>query len=235
MSRLRTALLFMAGNFVGSEYYTWLTRAGRPPNLVCNVGQISSDSVAWERRRTGGLWNPLPLPASQNVHCYASLKDPKLLDLVRDEKIDVCIQAGIGILKGELLHAPKVGWLNVHPGKLPEYRGNACPEWAVFNGDEVWATAHLIDDGIDTGPVVVERRYDYDPNGGYHRFRAGIYAHCAQVLIEALGRVDAGDSNEISKILKPQDQSLGIYRPKMPDENLAAVIAKLDHGLAKPV
>jgi methionyl-tRNA formyltransferase len=234
MSRLRTALLFMAGNFVGPEYYAWLVQAGRKPDLVCNVGQITADSIAWERRRTGGFWNPAPLPANQPVHAFASLKDPALLSLIRDEKIDVCIQAGIGILKGELLSAPRIGWLNVHPGKLPEYRGNACPEWAVFNGDDVFATAHLIDEGIDTGPVIAEGRYDYDPDGGYHRFRAGIYAHCAQVLIAALERLDAAGADGISTVLKQQDHSRGVYRPKIPDENLAAVIAKLDRGLAKP-
>jgi methionyl-tRNA formyltransferase len=219
----------MAGNFVGPEYYAGLTRAGRAPDLVCHVGQISSDSVAWERRRTGGFWNPPPLPANQTVHAFGSLKNPTLLDLLRDEKIDVCIQAGIGILKGNLLQVPKIGWLNVHPGKLPEYRGNACPEWAVFNDDEVWATAHIIDDGIDTGPVVAARRYDYDPAGGYHRFRAGIYEHCAQVLIEALGRLDGVDA--VSTVLTKQDQTRGVYRTRIPDESLAVVIAKLDHGL----
>jgi methionyl-tRNA formyltransferase len=229
---MRTALFFMAGNFVGPEYYAQLARAGRLPDLVCNVGRITNESIAWERRRTGNLWNPPPLPASQEVHAFGSLKDTALLDLIRDREIDVCIQAGIGILKGELLAAPRIGWLNVHPGKLPEYRGNACPEWAVFNGDEVWATAHLIDEGIDTGAVVAARRYDY-PADGYHSFRAGIYAHCAQVLIEALKRLDEADAHQVSTVLVAQDHERGVYWPRIPDENLAAVIAKLDLGLVK--
>jgi methionyl-tRNA formyltransferase len=231
---MRTALLFMASNFVGPEYYAGLTRAGRAPDLVCNVGQITPDSVAWERRRTGGLWNPPPLPAGQKVHAFPSLREAALLELLREQVVDVCIQAGIGILKGDLLAAPRIGWLNVHPGKLPQYRGNACPEWAVFNGDEVWATAHIIDDGIDTGPIVTMGRYDYDRSGGYHRFRAGIYAHCARVLVEALEMLDKAGPGGVSRILKPQDRQEGTYWPRIPDENLAAVVDRLDRGVSVP-
>lgn len=227
MTRFRTALLFMAGNFVGPEYYAGLLRAGRAPNIVCNVGRISDASVTWERRRTGSLWNPPPLPASQKVHAFASLRETALLDLIRDNEIDICIQAGIGILRGELLEAPKIGWLNVHPGKLPEYRGNACPEWAIFNDDEVWATAHLIDDGIDTGPIVTAGRYEFDLNGGYHRFRAGIYLHCASVLVDALDRLDAAGVEGLSGVLTAQDQARGVYYPKIPAEFLKVVFDKL--------
>lgn len=232
LAKLRTALLFMSGNFVGPEYYWHLVRADRRPDLVCHVGKIGEDSVAWERWRTGGLWNPPPLPESQPIKSFATLRDPALLDLLLREQIDVCIQAGIGILKGGLLRVPRIGWINVHPGKLPEYRGNACPEWAVFHGDDVIATAHLIDDGIDTGPVIVARRYAYQKGGGYHRFRAGIYAHCAQVLIDALDRLEITGAHDLSSVLSPQTEAGAMYRPKLPDDVLAVVIAKLNGQVA---
>ncbi len=52
------------------------------------------------------------------------------------------------------------GILNAHAGDLPRYRGNACPNWAILNGeDRIGLSIHLMEAGaLDSGPVV---RKDY--------------------------------------------------------------------------
>src|SRR5262249_38597239 len=57
-------------------------------------------------------------------------------------------------LRAPILAVPRLGTLNAHMGLLPFYRGMNVTEWAAFNGDPVGCTAHLIDAGIDTGPIV---------------------------------------------------------------------------------
>lgn len=50
------------------------------------------------------------------------------------------------------------GILNIHGGDLPRYRGNAPFAWAILNGErEVGITVHLMDDGLDSGPIVVKQ------------------------------------------------------------------------------
>lgn len=47
------------------------------------------------------------------------------------------------------------GIINVHPGPLPGYRGLYAPFWQMLRGREVLGcTVHLVDPGIDTGPVL---------------------------------------------------------------------------------
>lgn len=49
--------------------------------------------------------------------------------------------------------------INAHLAPLPHYRGRAPINWAIINGEDHTAvTVHLIDEGVDTGPILVQRR-----------------------------------------------------------------------------
>ena len=46
----------------------------------------------------------------------------------------------------------------MHAGKLPEYRGRNIINWAIINGEtEIGVTVHLVDHGIDTGDILLQR------------------------------------------------------------------------------
>ena len=67
--------------------------------------------------------------------------------------------------RGDVLAARRTGTINVHHGAVPEYRGGPPVFWELRDGlDAVGFTIHLIDAGIDTGPVLaagevpIERR-----------------------------------------------------------------------------
>ncbi len=52
------------------------------------------------------------------------------------------------------------GWfLHIHPGELPGLRGSTTLHYAALLGDEVEVTALILDEGVDTGPVVLSRRH----------------------------------------------------------------------------
>lgn len=219
---MRTALCFQADNFVGREYFARLVEAGCRPTRVATVGRMKPESIAREIERTGGMWTPPALPPDAIDRRFDSSGDPGLAAWLRDESIDVAIQGGVGILRDAVLAAPRLGWVNVHPGALPAYRGNACPEWAVLNGDEVVATAHLIDAGIDTGPVICAARYPVGTGTSYAAFRAQLYAHCATVLIQALAQLAANGR----RAAVPQNETGACYRPAMDAPTLEHVKAR---------
>lgn len=221
MARLKTALLFQDGNFVGREYLSKLKQAGMTPAVLIAAGKMSAQSVEREIERTAGRWMPPEISAAP-VHKFESISDPALWNLLQTNEIELGIQGGVGILKPEMIAKLPLGILNVHPGKLPEYRGNACPEWALLNGDDVWATAHMIDAGIDTGPVVHAKKYDLVQARDYFGMRAGLYAHCAQTLIEALKKIEANGSN-LSSILQPQNEKTAHYWPALTEQDAARV------------
>jgi methionyl-tRNA formyltransferase len=62
------------------------------------------------------------------------------------------------ILRRSLLEVPRLGCLNIHAGRLPEYRGRNVINWAILNGEtEIGVTAHMMDEGIDTGDILLQR------------------------------------------------------------------------------
>src|SRR6266550_4099778 len=62
------------------------------------------------------------------------------------------------ILRPAVLESAPLGFLNFHAGKLPFYRGRNVVNWALINGEaEIGVTAHFIDEGIDTGDILVQR------------------------------------------------------------------------------
>ncbi len=67
-------------------------------------------------------------------------------------------------LKGAYLTAPRHGVINFHPAPLPEYRGVGGYNLAILEGLDRWAaSAHFIDVGIDTGPIVDLLSFPIDP------------------------------------------------------------------------
>ena len=62
------------------------------------------------------------------------------------------------ILRRPVLDLPARGSVNFHAGKLPHYRGRNVVNWAIINGEaEIGLTAHEIDEGIDTGAILLQQ------------------------------------------------------------------------------
>lgn len=60
------------------------------------------------------------------------------------------------IIRANLLAVPPDGIINFHNGPLPQYRGVHIPSWAIINGETSHTvTWHFVDEGVDTGPVVL--------------------------------------------------------------------------------
>lgn len=71
---------------------------------------------------------------------------------------DLALSLAAPILRAPLFTIPGQGTLNLHKGKLPDYRGMPPAFWEFVNGEpEVGCTIHRVEAGLDTGPVLVER------------------------------------------------------------------------------
>jgi methionyl-tRNA formyltransferase len=114
-----------------------------------------------------------------------SLNSPDAVKLLRDKQIDLCIYAGAGIMRKDIIGAAPLGLLNAHMGILPGYRGMNVTEWAAWNGDPVGCTVHLIDTGIDTGDILVTRAVDVSRAGNIAELRKLV----DESQIELLGEV----------------------------------------------
>ena len=83
-----------------------------------------------------------------------SLNDESSLAVLRAYQPDVIVYAGGGILRQPLIEIPRHGVLNAHGGPLPMIRGMNAAEWALMHGLNPGTHLHLIDKGVDTGPLL---------------------------------------------------------------------------------
>lgn len=90
----------------------------------------------------------------------ASLKLPESRERISAAAPDLLIVAAYGLLLPEqVLTIPRGGCLNIHASLLPRWRGAAPVQRAILAGDaETGICIMLMEAGLDTGPVLLERR-----------------------------------------------------------------------------
>ncbi|MFQ5601345.1 MAG: phosphoribosylglycinamide formyltransferase, partial [Candidatus Krumholzibacteriia bacterium] len=82
----------------------------------------------------------------------------QLVDFLRSHQVDlVCLAGFMRIIGGVLLDAYPAAILNIHPSLLPSFPGLDAPRQALEHGVKTsGCTVHLVDAGVDSGPIVVQ-------------------------------------------------------------------------------
>jgi phosphoribosylglycinamide formyltransferase 1 len=88
--------------------------------------------------------------------------DRALVAALRERRVDVVVSAGwMRLLGAPVLDAYEGRCLNVHPALLPAFPGMAAVDEALAYGVKVTGvTVHLVDEGADTGPIVLQEAVD---------------------------------------------------------------------------
>tara|TARA_Y100000748_G_scaffold261889_1_gene230132 strand:- start:1403 stop:2335 length:933 start_codon:yes stop_codon:yes gene_type:complete len=69
------------------------------------------------------------------------------------------------LIKPSTLDLFSKGILNIHPGDLPQYRGNATVNWAILNEEKkIGLTVHLMNEKLDEGPIVKKEFFKLNKN-----------------------------------------------------------------------
>lgn len=90
---------------------------------------------------------------------------PFVQDLTRLDPDVMVVWSYPMILPRDVIEVPREGTVNVHGGLLPEYRGGHVMQWAIINGEsETGVALHYMDEGIDTGPIIAQRRFPIEPD-----------------------------------------------------------------------
>jgi len=88
-----------------------------------------------------------------------TLRTPDALAELSSLAPDLIVVVAFGqILRRTVLALPPRGVVNVHPSLLPKYRGSSPVAFALLDGmDETGVTIMLLDEGMDTGPILAQR------------------------------------------------------------------------------
>jgi methionyl-tRNA formyltransferase len=126
------------------------------------------------------------------VHQPAKIRNKEALRLFASHDADLSVVVAYGrILPTTFLSAPRRGCINVHFSLLPQYRGAAPVNWAIVRGErETGVTTMLIDEGLDTGAMLLQRGTEIGEAETAPELMLRLSRMGADLLGETLARLD---------------------------------------------
>ncbi len=124
--------------------------------------------------------------------------DEKLLDKLQEEQVDLVVLAGyLKILSPELIKAYNRKIINIHPSLLPKFGGKGfygihVHEAVIKAGEkESGATVHFVDEGVDTGEIIVQKKIAVEAGDTPETLQARILDQIEhKILVEAIKKLE---------------------------------------------
>ncbi len=141
----------------GSNLQALLDRAhGRDGIRISAVASDRPQAPALERARQGGV-EAAAFPGADFPDRVP--RDEAIAGWLREREVELVVLAGyMQLLSPSFLSAFPAGVINVHPALLPAFPGLNAVQQALDYGVKVFGvTVHFVDEGIDTGPVILQR------------------------------------------------------------------------------
>jgi methionyl-tRNA formyltransferase len=140
------------------------------------------------------------------------INDEETYKFVKVHQPDLCVITHFErLIKHPLLDVPRMGFINLHPAMLPDYRGMAPQHWPLINGEtKTGVTVHYVDETADTGDIIIQEPILLSPNDyvtDLQKKWMKVYKH---IMVEAIERIS-------DPMFKPQKQShlIGRYYNKL--------------------
>lgn len=108
------------------------------------------------------------------------------------------------MIPADVLEIPRLGAYNMHGALLPRYRGRACVNWAVINGEsETGATLHIMTEFADRGDIIDQERVPILYEDTAHAVFLKIAEASRKIVARILPALEAGTAKHL-----PQDEVL---------------------------
>uniref|UniRef100_A0A2I3T867 10-formyltetrahydrofolate dehydrogenase n=2 Tax=Pan TaxID=9596 RepID=A0A2I3T867_PANTR len=126
----------------------------------------------------------------------------------------------------DIIDSPKHGSIIYHPSILPRHRGASAINWTLIMGDKkAGFSVFWADDGLDTGPILLQRSCDVEPNDTvdalYNRF---LFPEGIKAMVEAVQLIADGKAPRI-----PQPEEGATYEGIQKKENAEVFIYQLNN------
>lgn len=157
-----------------------------------------------------------PVPAHLQIN-VDSLNDPDTLAKIRALKPKAVFVASTGMLRKPLLEACKCPVVNYHSGVNPAYRGINGGYFALANGEpeNFGVTLHLVDLGVDTGPILATNQIPVAANDNMQTYMTLMAAKSQDLVVDTMAQVLAGVAKPLPPSTLPSAQyyapTLGQY------------------------
>jgi len=174
-------LVLACNRRIGIDALSELMGAGLVPQLV-----VLPQSFEFTRE-VRGRFPDLPL-----MICSSS-GDGTFIARIQESRPDIVLSVHFPyVFSDELLQLPILGTLNLHPALLPYNRGWHTPSWAIHDGTPYGATLHWVDEGLDTGPIVLQRELSVKASDTANSLYQRVLALELQLLRQAMPQLVTG-------------------------------------------
>ncbi|MFN0192919.1 MAG: methionyl-tRNA formyltransferase [Aestuariivirga sp.] len=176
--------------------------------------------------------------AGIEVHHTQTINGAATIAALRALEPDLAMVIGWSqICKQEFRSVAKLGCIGFHPAPLPRLRGRAVIPWTILLGEtESASTLFWLDEGTDSGPILLQRRFELSPEESARGLYDKHTANLAAMLPEAVGLVARGAPPRVG-----QDHSKATYCAKRtPEDGLidwrepAAAILRFIRAVGEP-
>jgi phosphoribosylglycinamide formyltransferase-1 len=176
----------------GSNLQAILDRLhGREGIDVVGVGSDKAGALALERARGAGVETAV-FPRTEFADREA--RDATMADWIEARGADLVVLAGyMQLLSAAFVARFRDRIVNIHPALLPAFPGLDAIGQALGAGVETTGVSvHFVDEGVDTGPVIVQREVPVPASGGRARLEQAIHATEHALYPEAIRMIAAG-------------------------------------------
>jgi phosphoribosylglycinamide formyltransferase-1 len=180
------------------------TLHGRDGIEVVGVGSDKPGARALERGAGAGV-EVAVFPRGE--YADRTARDGTMADWIESRRADLVVLAGYMQLLGDGFIARfRNRVVNIHPALLPSFPGLDAVGQALAAGVETTGvTVHFVDEGVDTGPPILQRPVPVPPGGDRERLEAAIHAvehelypEAIRMIAEGRVRIDASDPRKVA-------------------------------------
>jgi methionyl-tRNA formyltransferase len=141
---------------------------------------------------------------------------PQLAGWIRERGADLAVVAAYGmLLPPDVLAAPRLGCVNIHPSLLPAYRGAAPIQRCILEGNtESGVTIMQLVEELDAGPIIAQQRFDILPDDDARSIADLAAVMGADMLLRV---IDEADKKGVIES-EPQNDDEATYAPPIEKE-----------------
>jgi phosphoribosylglycinamide formyltransferase-1 len=170
---------------------------------VVGVGSDKPGATALERARAAGVETAL-FPSGD--YQSRAARDAAIGDWAEARGADLIVLAGyMQLLSGGFVERFRHRVVNVHPAMLPSFPGLDAIGQALEAGvEETGVTVHFVDEGVDTGPPILQRAVRVPADGdrealerAVHALEHELYPKAIRMIARGLVRIDDSDQSVV--------------------------------------
>lgn len=180
------------------------TLHGRDGIEVVGVGSDKPDAWALERAQVAGVATAV---FARDSYADRDARDAAIGDWIESRGADLVVLAGyMQLLSSAFVARFRNRVVNIHPALLPAFPGLDAIGQALDAGvGTTGVTVHFVDEGVDTGPPILQREVAVPPGRGredlaaaVHAVEHELYPEAIRMIAEGRVRIDPDDPRVVS-------------------------------------